>query len=85
MKHKTGFTVLIFCISIGLALTWVLAARVSRVAADALAAQLHVCLSGCAYDNVQAAVDAADEGDIIKVAEGAYTGVSARDGVTQMV
>jgi len=34
---------------------------------------------------VQAAVDAASEGDVIKVAAGAYTGVSARAGVTQTV
>jgi hypothetical protein len=34
---------------------------------------------------VQEAVDAADEGDVIKVAEGTYTGVSERDGVTQTV
>jgi len=46
--------------------------------------ELHVCSSGCAYTSVQAAVDAASDGDVIKVASGTYTGVSAREGVIQM-
>ncbi len=38
-----------------------------------------VCLvGGCDYTNVQDAVDAASEGDVIKVAEGVYTGVQSR-------
>jgi hypothetical protein len=44
-------------------------------------AVLTVCLEvagTCPYTNVQAAVDAADPGDVIKVAAGIYTGVSAR-------
>ncbi len=42
------------------------------------AAELHVCPIGCAYSSVQGAVDAAGEGDVIKVAAGTYTGVQAR-------
>ena len=37
------------------------------------------------YTTVQAAVDAAAPGDVIKVAAGTYTGISARAGITQMV
>lgn len=37
------------------------------------------------YASVQAAVDVADSGDEIRVAAGIYTGVSAREGVTQVV
>lgn len=37
------------------------------------------------YTTVQAAVDAADPGDVIMVAAGTYTGVTSRAGVTQTV
>jgi len=39
-----------------------------------------VCLSSgvCDYDNIQAAVDAASDGDVIKVAAGVYTGTVLR-------
>jgi parallel beta-helix repeat protein len=48
-------------------------------------AELEVCPSGCAYSSVQDAVDIAVEGDLIKVAQGTYTGVHARTSVTQVV
>jgi parallel beta-helix repeat protein len=52
---------------------------------NAPSAELQVCLVGCPYTNVQSAVDAANPGDVIKVASGAYTGVQQRAGVTQTV
>jgi len=48
-------------------------------------AELHVCTSGCDFPSVQAAVDAAMPGDIIKVVGGVYTDVRARAGITQVV
>lgn len=49
------------------------------------AAELHVCPSGCAYSSVQTAVDAAGDGDVIKVAAGDYTDIHVRNGITQVV
>jgi len=37
------------------------------------------------YATVQAAVDAASEGDVIKVAQGTYTDIHVRQGITQVV
>lgn len=47
----------------------------------ARAASLTVCPSGppaCGYSTIQAAVDAAGDGDVIKIAGGIYTDVSVR-------
>ena len=85
MRNKAGFFLLIFSLSFGLTLAWILGAQTSSGVAASPNAELHVCPSGCAYDSVQDAVDAAKDGDVIKVAEGTYTGVSAREGITQMV
>lgn len=38
----------------------------------------HVCASGCAFTSVQEAVDAAQAGDVIKIAGGYYTGTQPR-------
>ncbi len=44
---------------------------------------LRVCPSGCAYQSIQAAVDAAAPGDVVQIAQGVYAGVAARSGITQ--
>jgi parallel beta-helix repeat protein len=49
------------------------------------AAELHVCPGGCAYSSIQAAVDDAGPGDVIKVAQGDYTDVHAHAGLTQVL
>jgi parallel beta-helix repeat protein len=61
------------------------AAQAGTVPTAATAAELRVCLSGCTYSSVQAAVDAAEEGDIIKVAAGTYTDLNDYGGHTQVV
>ena len=94
MKKRGLLVTLAFGFGLTLALLWVLGIqRPLAVAAlgieqtkvyNAPAAELHVCLSGCAYSSVQAAVDAAGDGDVIKVAAGTYTDmhVRARNDVT---
>ena len=85
MRNKSYIVALTVILSFGLTLAWVFGAQTSGGVAASPNAELHVCPSGCQYDNVQEAVDAASEGDIIKIAEGIYTGISARDGLTQTV
>ncbi|HET91852.1 MAG TPA: DUF11 domain-containing protein [Chloroflexi bacterium] len=76
-------------LGLGLALlTLALLGRTARSTTAAPTAELRVCPAGpptCDYATVQAAVDAANDGAVIKVAAGVYTGVSARSGVTQVV
>ncbi|MGD2146389.1 MAG: NosD domain-containing protein [Anaerolineae bacterium] len=48
----------------------------------------HVCPAGpntCNFASIQEAVDAAQPGDVIKVAEGVYTDMHVREGMTQVV
>ena len=95
MKNRHLFVSFALGLGLALALVWVLGDRsapaVAALRADHLeapAAELRVCPAGpptCDYASVQAAVDAADDGDVVKVAAGVYTGVSARAGVTQVV
>lgn len=63
------------CIATTALLGW-LDQRESVLAAPrAPADELRVCPIGCTYSSVQAAVDAARPGDVIKVAQGTYTDV----------
>ena len=88
MKYKGLIATLALGLSLTFALLWILGSQtLSAVAApsaghvkapNAPAAELHVCPSGCTYSSVQAAVDAASNGDVIKVAAGTYTDVHFR-------
>ena len=88
MKIRWLFVTLTFGLSLTLSLLWMLGSQSPSAAAapgvghvrvpNTPAAELHVCPSGCAYSTVQAAVDAADDDDVIKVAAGTYTGVQVR-------
>jgi hypothetical protein len=88
MSTKRFFLALGLGLGLALGLLWLLGDESAPVTAAGEStcqpAQLSsdvitVCLSGgCDYDNVQEAVDAASPGGVIKVAQGRYTGVSAR-------
>lgn len=74
----------------GLALVLVVLASLGSNALPASAApsaqqgELRVCANGCAYTTVQAAIDAAQPGDVIQIASGVYTGTVSRAGLWQM-
>lgn len=73
MKVKYLYISLTLGVGMVLALLWLVG--VGATAQAAPAAELHVCPSGCAYTSIQAAVDTAQTGDVIKVAQGSYTDV----------
>jgi fibronectin-binding autotransporter adhesin len=80
MKTKNLLVSLVLGLGLVLALLWMLNARLVPVAA-APAAEIRVCTEGaptCDHASMQAAVDAAGNGDVIKVAAGTYTVVSVR-------
>lgn len=91
MKIKSLFIPLALGLGLTVALSWALGNQITAARApNAPTAEWHVCRVGCDYSSVQAAVDASSSGDVIKVASGAYVGVSrirltAGDYVTQVV
>jgi hypothetical protein len=88
MRKFYLFSTLVLGVSLAVALLWALGAQNSPAGAapvpqpfqvsHAPSAELHVCPIGCTYSSVQAAVDIAGPGDVIKVAAGTYTGVQVR-------
>jgi len=76
MRNKSVFIPVVLGLGLAFGLLWVLGGGPPAQAAPA--AELHVCPSGCTYSSVQAAVDAANPGDIIKVAQGTYSDVHTR-------
>jgi uncharacterized repeat protein (TIGR01451 family) len=78
MKRTINFRI-VLALGLGLTLAALcLSLNPGLARSKAPTAELHVCPVGCLYSSIQAAVDAADEGDVIKVATGIYTDVSVR-------
>ncbi|MCP4539995.1 MAG: hypothetical protein GY832_22885 [Chloroflexi bacterium] len=88
MKSRNLLISLGLGVTVALILLWALGSGSALVTA-APSAEWRVCAAGspaCTHTTVQAAVDAASDGDVIKVATGVYTGVLARgDNITQVV
>ena len=83
MKIRSAIVSGLFGMGLCLILLWMLSSGWPARAAPH--AERHVCLSGCAYNTIQAAVDAAETGDVVKVASGTYVDVYVRGGITQVV
>ena len=80
-RSNSVFTSLAVGFALTLGLLWLMGSDLPPVRA----ADRTVCASGCDHTTIQAAVDAADDGDVIKVAEGIYTDLHLRGAITQVV
>lgn len=97
MKTKAPLIAFVLGLELGLvwAMFWAVGGLGSSIVAAgssqfpaAPAAELHVCplsLPTCDYTSIQEAVDDAGPGTDIKIAEGFYTDVHVRNGITQVV
>jgi hypothetical protein len=95
VKTKHLLTPLVLGLGLALGLVWLLGGETTPATATESTAchaapmasnVISVCASGgCDYMNVQAAVDAANPGDVIKVSAGTYVDIHQRDGITQVV
>lgn len=79
MRHKRLFMPFVLGLGLALALLWSLRGEGTAVTAapNAPSSELHVCVT-CTYTTIQAAVDAASDGDTVKVAAGTYTSTAAQ-------
>jgi len=96
MEKRTLFLALSCIAGTSLVVLWLAAApaygspspeMIGRVPETALVsprADAYVCPEGCQYASLQRAIDAVGPGATIKVGQGIYTDVHARDGVTQV-
>lgn len=89
--NRNAWRLLVAILAGGLLLAGWLCVSKDSMAGSGLATYRYVAADGdCGintpcYDQVQAAVDAARDGDELRVAAGIYTGVSNRNGTTQLV
>lgn len=87
MNRKSMFKQLALGLGLTVALLW-LSSQSETGLLVARAASYTVCPAGpptCDYSVIQSAVDAAGDGDVIKVATGTYTDINNRFGHAQMV
>jgi len=85
MKARCLLIPLVLGVGLALTLLWAVGSGNSSVVAalhaghiEAPTTELHVCPGGCAYSSVQDAVDAANDGAVIKVAADTYTDLHTR-------